>query len=365
MQITNFNVKAVDVNGQNHWVFLKVLTDEGIDGVGEINPSAPRRDVLNALKILENRVMGQDPRQIEYLIMKLQPTLKGRATIHALSAFEQCLWDILGKCLNTPIYTLLGGKFRDSIPVYANITRAAKQGTAEDFVNQATKAVEAGHWAIKIAPFDKRFGTGSALIDHGLHCVHSVQEAIGSEIKVLLDCYGLFSLDEARQIIKSVSNINLYWLEEPLPDSDIDGYRQLKKETNLRIAGGERAMLINGFWPLLNTNIMDVIMPDVTVAGGISELKKIASIASHRGVLTSPHGPFGPVAIAAHVQIMASHPAFLILEYAWGQVPWRERLIFPQEQIDRGHISVSDRPGLGVHLDPKIIERQWTAPHFI
>lgn len=362
MRITGIDLDAVDVNGQHHWVFAHVRTDEGVDGLGELNPSAPRSTVLAALKDIEREVIGKDPRRIEQLTANLKPRPDDRPAVHALCAFEQGLWDILGKWLGAPVHTLLGGKCRDSIPVYANVTRAALEGTPEDFVRQARGAVEAGHTAVKIAPFDGRFGSGNTLIDHGLQCVHAVREAVGPDIDLLLDCYGRFSLEEARRIVDGLRGVELYWLEEPVRERDLKGYRQIRRDTGWRIAGGERAMLIEGFWPLFDAEAMDVIMPDVTIAGGIGELKKIASIAESRGQLTVPHGPFGPVTVAAHVQLMASHPGFLILEYAWGQVPWRKGLVSPAEHVVGGRIDIPERPGLGLCLDPAVVEENRVDP---
>ena len=362
MRITGIDLDAVDVNGQHHWVFVHVRTDDGMDGLGELNPSAPRQAVLAALREIEREVIGTDPRRIEHLTARLKPRPEDRPAVHALCAFEQGLWDILGKSLGVPVHALLGGKCRDSIPVYANVTRAALEGTPDDFVRQATGAVADGHTAVKIAPFDGRFGDGNKLIDHGLECVQAVREAIGPDIDLLLDCYGRFSLDEARRIVDGLRDIELYWLEEPVGERDLEGYRQIKRETGWRLAGGERAMLIEGCWPLFDAKAMDVLMPDVTIAGGIGELKKIASIAESRGQLTAPHGPFGPVTVAAHVQLMASHPGFLILEYAWGQVPWREGLVTPAERIVDGRIDIPDRPGLGLSLEPSVVEENRVDP---
>ncbi len=362
MRITGIDLDAVDVNGQHHWVFVHVRTDEGVDGLGELNPSAPRSAVLSALKEIEREVMGEDPRQIERLTARLKPRPEDRPAVHALCAFEQGLWDILGKWLDAPVHALLGGRCRDSIPVYANVTRAALDGTPEDFVRQAMGAVGDGHTAVKIAPFDGRFGAGNTLIDHGLQCVHAVRDAIGPDIDLLLDCYGRFSLEEARRIVDGLRGVDLYWLEEPVGERDLDGYRQIRRESGWRIAGGERAMLIEGFWPLFDAEAMEVIMPDVTIAGGMGELKKIASIAESRGQLTAPHGPFGPVTVAAHVQIMASHPGFLILEYAWGQVPWREGLVSPAERVVNGRLDIPDRPGLGLSLTPGVVEAYRVDP---
>ena len=130
MRITGIDLDAVDVNGQHHWVFVHVRTDEGVDGLGELNPSAPRSAVLDALREIEREVKGEDPRRIERLVARLKPRPDDRPAVHALCAFEQGLWDILGKWLDAPVHALLGGKCRDSIPVYANVTRAALEEQA-------------------------------------------------------------------------------------------------------------------------------------------------------------------------------------------------------------------------------------------
>lgn len=115
-------------------------------------------------------------------------------------------------------------------------------------------------------------------------------------------------------------------------------------------------MLSTSFWEVLERGAMDVVMPDVTIVGGIGELKKTADMAAARGVPTSPHGPFGPVAIAAGVQTMAAHPLFLILEFGWGETDWRSELILPPERIEQGRISLTDAPGLGVELNPETVQ---------
>jgi galactonate dehydratase len=121
-------------------------------------------------------------------------------------------------------------------------------------------------------------------------------------------------------------------------------------------------MYREGFWPVLDQHLMDIIMPDVTIIGGISELKKVAAMAEARNIPTAPHGPFGPVTIASGVQAMATHPEFLILEYAWGEVPWRHDLLLPSEQIVNGRIKVPDRPGLGVELNPEAVKKYRANP---
>ena len=121
------------------------------------------------------------------------------------------------------------------------------------------------------------------------------------------------------------------------------------------MAGGEIRALRGGWWEVLDRRALDVAMPDVTIVGGISELHQVAAMAAARGIPTAPHGPFGPVATAAAAQTMAAHPEFLILEYAWGEAPWRAQLIQPAERIAGGRLAVADAPGLGVELDMEVV----------
>ena len=122
------------------------------------------------------------------------------------------------------------------------------------------------------------------------------------------------------------------------------------------VAGGESRALCRGWWEVLHRRALDVAMPDVTIVGGISELHQVAAMAASRGIPTAPHGPFGPVVTAASAQAMAAHPEFLILEYAWGEAPWRAQLIQPPERIAGGRLAVAEAPGLGVELDMRVVD---------
>ncbi|MBI2951527.1 hypothetical protein HYY27_05495, partial [bacterium] len=150
--------------------------------------------------------------------------------------------------------------------------------------------------------------------------------------------------------------LDLFWYEQPTPESDVGACLEVKRRCGLRVAGGEQRMLRQGFREVLERGMMDVIMPDVTAVGGIGELKRVADMAGAYGIPTSPHGPFGPVMIAAGVQAMAAHPDFLILEFGWGEVPWRSDLIAPSERIERGRMAAGDAPGLGVELNMEVVE---------
>jgi galactonate dehydratase len=363
MKITDIDIITIQVNRRETWVFVHVDTDVGLRGLGELNPSAPRAECLAAVRQFAEIFIGQDPRRIAYLTASCGPTLLDRNGIHALSALEQALWDILGKSLNVPIHALLGGRCRDQIHLYANITRATSELTPEAFVRRAQGAVADGFDAVKIAPFSGGPGPidDFAVAADGIECARAVRRAIGPDIDLLLDCYGLFTIDVALKIAAALDDINLFWLEEPVAADDYAAYLRLKAQTGLRLAGGERFMLRQGFWNLMAHNAVDVIMPDVGIVGGIAELDKVASMAEGRGMVTAPHGPFGPVTVAAGAQVMAAHTGFLILEYAWGLNDWRPALTIPSEVVTNGSLLLSDRPGLGLELNPDTVEQYRVA----
>lgn len=359
MKITDIDIITIQVNPRETWVFVHVDTDADLRGLGELNPSAPRAECMAAIGEFAEFFIGQDPRRIAHLVASCAPTLLDRVGIHALSALEQAFWDILGKSLDTPIYTLLGGRCRDQIHLYANITRATFELTPEAFVRSAQGAVADGFDAVKIAPFSGGPGLidDVALAANGIECARAVRCAIGPDIDLLLDCYGIFTIDVALHIADALADINLFWLEEPVAEDDYAGYLRIKAQTGLRLAGGERFMLRQGFWDLMARDAVDVVMPDVGIVGGIAELDKVASMAEGRGMVTAPHGPFGPVTVAAGAQVMAAHTGFLILEYAWGLNDWRPNLTIPSEAVADGSLLLSDRPGLGLELNPDTVEQ--------
>ncbi len=361
MKITGIEAEVVHVNQWLDWVFVHVHTDAGLSGLGELKPWGKIPSSLAALRQLEEKLTGRDPRHIAQIVHECTRGELERERIFALSAVEQALWDILGKSLGVPVYTLLGGACREEIRLYANINRISRiqeERTPEWFAHNAARAVEAGFDAIKLAPFDGM----PAHIDRardaapGIACMQAVRQAIGPDVDLLLDCHSHFTVRGALEVADALRDLDLFWFEQPTPEADLEGFIQVKEQCGMQVAGGESRMLSTSFWEVLERGAMDVVMPDVTIVGGIGELKKTADMAAARGVPTSPHGPFGPVAIAAGVQTMAAHPLFLILEFGWGETDWRSELILPPERIEQGRIRLTDAPGLGVELNPETVQ---------
>lgn len=361
MIITGMDVDVLRVTPWAEWVFVHVYTDEGIRGLGEMHPGGRQFGALEALRQMEEALKGRDPRQIERIVHEFSRDEPSLRQITALCAVEQALWDILGKSLGAPVYTFLGGTSREEIRLYANINRISRipeERTPEWFAHNAARAVAEGFDAVKLAPFDGMpMGIDRARdAASGIACMEAVREMIGPEVDLLIDCHSHFTVNGALEMADALRDLDLFWFEQPVPEDDLDACIRVKEACGWQVAGGEQRMLRHSWWDVLERGAMDVVMPDVTVVGGIGNLKKTAEMAAAKGVPTSPHGPFGPVMIAAGVQAMASHPEFLILEFGWGEAEWRSELVLPSESIENGSIWLTDAPGLGVELNREVVE---------
>ena len=357
MKIARIDLDAVHVNHRGDWIFVHVRTDDGLAGLGELRAGTGYQGRVRAVRKLGASLEGKDPGAIEQIVAEVVDGEPDQDGLCALSAIEQALWDLKGKVLGVPVYQLLGGPCRSDIRLYANINRATTDRSPEGFARNAAAAVADGFDAVKLAPFDGMPGGMDTLeeAESGLACMRAVRDAIGPDVDLLIDCHSRFSVRGALAVADALRELNLYWFEQPVPESDMDAVVEVQQGCGLRTAGGEQRMLRRGFCEVFERRAMDVVMPDVTIVGGIGELKKVAGMAEAWGIPTAPHGPFGPVAIAAGVQAMAAHPAFSILEFGWVEVPWRSSLVAPEERVVNGRIHLSERPGLGVELNAEVV----------
>jgi len=358
MKITGIELTAVHVNHRGDWVFLHIDTDEGLRGIGEVRAGREYEGRVRVVRQLGHQLTGRDPLALQSLLHELTPNPPERDMVSALSAVDMALWDLRGKALGAPVYQLLGGGHRNSIRLYANINRATTDRTPAGFARHAADAVAEGFGAIKLAPFDQmpRAMDSAAEAADGIECMEAVRASIGPDVELLIDCHSHLTPRGAVQVAEALRPLDLFWFEQPVPETDLAVCAQVRRECGLTVAGGEGRMLRPAFRDVLEHEAMDIIMPDVTVVGGISELMKVASMAETWSVPTAPHGPFGPLTIAAGAHAMAAHTGFLILEYGWGEIPWRGQLTTPAEMITQGDLVLSDRPGLGLELDMDTVE---------
>ncbi len=363
MKITGVDLVSVGVNHRGDWVFVHINTDEGLRGLGELRAGRNYAGRIRATKELGEWLLGRDPWQVRDFSRRFARISSDGDTISAVSALEVALWDLKGKVLEVPVYTLLGGAIREEIRLYANINRASTDRSPESFAALADGAVAEGFDAVKLAPFDEMPPVVDSVAETGLGIarVKAVRRAVGPDVDLLVDCHSRFTVKGALEAADALRDLDLYWFEQPVSEGNPDAVVEVNGRCGLRTAGGEQRMLRSGFREALENAAMDIIMPDVTVVGGIAELKAVAEMADTFGVPTAPHGPFGPVAVSAGMQVMATHPGFLILEYAWGEVLWRNELTVPREQIVNGRIRPGRRPGLGVELNPEVLETHGVA----
>lgn len=370
LKITGTEIIVVDVNELGTWDFVRLQTDAGVTGIGEA--SYPGRDLQKALALNEvfPLIEGKCPFDIEEFRKRFFDKDRHRADAAgaAFCAIEQAMWDICGKTLGVPVADLLGGRLNNSMRAYANINRATrgKDRTPAGFARNAVAALEKGYTAIKAAPFDymPRPEPGRSLAEwriiarEGIECIKAMREAIGSENALLIDVHNKFNREFGIEMARELAQFELYWYEEPVnPELFVEDLAAINKESPLPVAGGELIWGIDAFFNLLKADALDICMPDVKYCGGILELKKIAAIAEAAGATCAPHNPAGPVSTAASVQVCATMPNFLILEYAWGEVPWRDDLITPPEVFNNGHLSLSGKPGLGIEFNQKILQK--------
>jgi len=359
MTIRDALFHAVHVNHRGDWVFVRLVTHSGLEGVGELRAGTDYAGRLKAAREIGEWIRGRDARRIEAFLDEAGKRTKTWDERCAVSAFEQALWDLLGKHLKVPVHVLLGGACRDEVRVYANINRATTDRTPKGFARNAAQAVRDGFDAVKLAPFDGMKSPARNLEEArpALDCMQAVREAIGPTTDLLIDCHCLMTPQTAVEAAPLFAELDLFWYEQPTSEKDLDVCVDVTRRCGMTVAGGEQRNSLAEFWDVLNVKAMDVVMPDVTVVGGLMELKRIGDAAAARGVPTAPHGPFSPVSLAAGAHVVMTQPSFLILEYAWGETPWREDLVVPQESITKSRLRLPDGPGLGIELNQDLLEQ--------
>ncbi len=318
-----------------NWLFVKVLTDEGIYGVGEA--SGWPRVVQTAVEDLSRLLVGEDPTHIERLWQKMMASIMGHGMtgvvgFGAMTGIEMALWDLKGKALEVPVWNLLGGKIRDSVRVYAHAHDAER----------ARELVDRGYTAIK---------TGG--IKNCVESVDAIRKEVGADIDLMVDVHGppWMTTRDAIALGQRLEDYDLFFYEDPVAPENIDAIARVADAVDIPIAAGERHAGIWGVKELIEREIIDVVQPDTGRAGGLSQMRKIAAMAEAHYISMAPHdGSLGPIAEIAAVHLMATLPNFLILEHLEDDVPQRYEVMDPQPRVVDSFMEVPDAPGLGVDI---------------
>ncbi len=365
MKITDIKTFTVDCFRTN-WVFVKVYTDEGVDGVGEATLEYKEKALVGAVEHIREALMGKNPLTIEkhwHDIYRDAYWRGGSVLMSALSAVEIALWDILGKSLNVPVYQLLGGKVNDMVRIYVNGWFAGAK-EPEEFAEKAKAAVARGVTALKWDPFGKSYmEISNADLDKTIRCVAAVREAVGEQVDLLIEGHGRFNIPTGIRIAKALEPFKPMFFEEPVPPDNLDALKAVREKSPVAISAGERLYTRWDYKPLFDKMAADYIQPDISHAGGIMELKKIAAEAECRYIPFAPHNPSGPVANAATLQLAASCPNFCILEIMYSDVVWRKDITNEKLEYKDGYIRIPDKPGLGIELNEAACAEHPYRPH--
>ena len=357
---------------ERQWTFVRVETDEGITGWGEATnyPRGGSFIVANTIRLVRDELVGEDPADIERLwhkVFRSYTYLGARGMVTtAISGIDIALWDIKGKAVGRPVYDLLGGRFRESVQLYANGWFDGCE-TPEQYAVAAKKVVADGHKVMKLdpflemRPFHTAYQNGQISADgeeQGCDIVKAVREAVGAKIEILIDAHRHYNVPTAIRLANRLwEESKIAWFEEPVPPESYDALKTVRENTQTPICVGERLFTRWDFLRIFQERLADYVMPDVVWTGGISEIKKIATMAEAYYVPISPHNAMGPLQVVAGAHVMMTVPNFYRLEHSIAAIPAYNEMLVEPIDFNGETVSVPDKPGLGVEIDLDALAR--------
>ncbi|AGT32278.1 galactonate dehydratase [Geobacillus genomosp. 3] len=351
------------------WLFLKISTDEGIAGWGEPIVEGRANTVRAAVEELSDYLIGKDPLAIEehWTVLYRGGFYRGGPILmSAISGIDQALWDIKGKYFNVPIHQLLGGPVRDRIRVYSWIGGDRPSDVAE----AAKKAKEAGFTAVKMnATEELQYIDSYKKIEEAVERVAAVRQVAGKEFGIGIDFHGRVHKPMAKMLAKELEPYHPMFIEEPVLPEHNEALREIARHSNIPIATGERMFSRWDFKTVLSEGYVDIIQPDLSHAGGITEVRKIATMAEAYDVALAPHCPLGPIALAASLQVDAvSYNAFiqeqsLGIHYNQGN-DLLDYLVDPSVfEYQNGYVKIPQGPGLGIEINEEYVREMEAIGH--
>jgi L-rhamnonate dehydratase len=357
LKLSNISSAA---DGTQDDLIITVETDEGIVGYGEVD-TAPLvgKAIIDAYMShgtcygLREVVVGADPFDYEqiWLDMYAKTYYYGRMgpVMHVMSGIDMALWDIMGKVTGKPVHKLLGGSYSNKVRAYAS---ALMPENKEEVTKMVERLTVKGFTAIKFG-----WGPLGYNVHFDLELIRAARKAAGDSVEIMIDIGKRYRLKSAMYLAKALEQLNIYWLEEPLPAEDYVGYRELTKSTTMRIATGEEESGRLAFSRLINETHIDVVQPDISRCGGLTEAKKIAMLAADHNILCVPHAFKTGVLVAASIHLIAAIPHAPFLEFSVTESAIRKELLtVPFVQKD-GYVDVPQLPGLGIELNPEVIKK--------
>ena len=357
MQVTSVRTTVVGTPWRD-LVFVELETDTGLVGVGEVRPLNKTDSFVATVEELAGRyVVGTDPFDTERLAWAVERLEYGRPSEHgqsALAAFDIASWDIIGQTLGVPVWKLLGGRFRDRVPAYANGWYKADL-EPDRIAELAVEVVARGYRAMKLDPF----GAASVRLTaaarrRALAVVAAVREAIGPDVGLMIEMHGRFSPDTAAQLAVALEPYAPRWIEEPVPPENAAALARVRAATTISIATGER---IHSIWDapaFIEGGNVDIIQADLTHFGGFTGLRRLAGWTEAHYLTLAPHNVGGPVATAANIHFAVATRNVDVLEHFNDFAdPWLAEIVDDAPRVDPvdGCFALPERPGLGLRLD--------------
>lgn len=336
-------------------MLVEIETDEGITGWGECY--GPARITQAVVDELGSMITGSDALNNEFIWQDLYARLRDHGQkgllIEGLSGIDIALWDIRGKYFNVPAYQLLGGPLRSEVQAYATgLYRRDSGDPLQYLADEAASYVEQGFKAMKL-----KVGFG---VDEDEKVTRTVRETIGADVALMVDANHAYDAVAAISLAKRIEELDIAWFEEPVPPEDLEGYRRVKANTTIPLAGGECEFTRYGFRNVLCAGAMDIIQPDICAAGGLTECKKIADMAQAFGIRTNPHVWGSGIGISASLQWMALVPTHTpvslsptqpLLEFDQTEHPIRQAILQTPIEHHNGVVQISTKPGLGIEIN--------------
>ena len=338
-------------------LLVRVYTDAGIVGSGEAGLWAHHRLVYEAIRELSDYYVGKDPGLIEhhYQVVSRDTHFMGSVLSAAMSALDIALWDILGKSVDLPVYQLLGGKCRDKVKVFANVSG----DTLDQCAESAIQNVERGFISLRAEPFFPGWAQQSSakVIKTAVEIVRTIREAVGDEIDLGLELHRNLNPDEVIILARELAPYRMHYLEDPLAPQSVEAQAYVARHVHIPLAAGERFYNPYQFKALIDSGSVSLIRPDLSLAGGFTQCKKIAALAETSFVGVFPHLMGSPVNIAAFAQLDAAIPNYVLQESNHVDDHPLNEIVDQPLVLEQGYVIVPDRPGIGIEIQEEKLSR--------
>jgi galactonate dehydratase len=366
MKVTGIRTYIVQPPRGKTVLFVKVETDAGLYGWGEVYTVTARERALERLTLdLGEYLIGRDPLHIKHFTQGLYRDVsikRGSMDFYcAVSGLEIALWDIAGKHFNTPVYNLLGGPCRGKLRVYGQPSGDAPglDGLAA-LGRRAANTVAQGYSALKFDPFP---GPWQTIVERDVEReavarVAAVREAAGPDVDILIEVHRRLAPAHAIRVARQIERYSPFWYEEPTPAENVDATADVRRKIGISVVVGEALYTKNDFREVFEKQAADIVNPDICNVGGLLELKEIAAMAEPYCVAVAPHGNNSTtVGLAASLQVATCIPNFLIMEYPMAWEPVANEIAKNPFRVENGYIALPEAPGIGIDLDEEALAK--------